>query len=511
MTFRALALALLTFAATAAFAQHDLSRARVEGDLRFLASDLLEGRGTPGPNIEIAALYLSTQLQKAGWQPATAEGFVQRYTIMSYLPAEARYEVTLAGEKLRDDEFAIMPTGIDPTRGTLRSELTFVGRGVDYPEKNVRDYQGRDVRGKAVVALQGAPWPVDPRTPFGPDHILGKMIAAATRNATLFVYVMHELASDGTASAEAMAAQSSATAEQAYLPQFNGRPTSGLGAIITITDKAFDRTLGKRSGRTYAQWQKTLDRQQAPNRDLGATIELRIDAKPRRSTAPNVIAVLRGSDPELRKEWVVLTAHFDHVGRLPAEEGRDTIFNGADDNASGTAAVLEIARRLGEGPPPKRSVMVLFVSGEERGLLGSADYSRNPLVPMSDVAVNINVDMVGRSDGSVQAITHTSQKLFELAAAIGREQKIVVKPDQQPSWRVAYLTDSYHFARFNVPSIEFFTGLHADYHGVGDDADKIHYDELSRIVNVMHTLTRNFADGAPRLTASRPEWCLIPE
>lgn len=511
MTFRPLALALLTFTAATAAYPLDLTRQRVEADIRFLASDLLEGRGTPGRSIELAALYLSTQLQKAGWQPPSDAGYLQRYTIMSYLPSESRYEITLAGERLRDDEYAIVPTGLDPTRGTLRSELTFVGRGVDYPEKNVRDYAGRNVRGKAVVALHGAPWPVDPQIPFGPDHILGKMIAAATRNATVFVYAMQEMGQSGEApSADAAVAQSVA-GEQAFLPQFEGRPTSGLGAIVMITERAFDRTLAKRSGHSYAEWQSLLDRQQAPIRDLGATIELKIEAKPRQSTAPNVVAILPGSDPELRNQWVVLTAHFDHLGSVPAEKGRDTIYNGADDNASGTAAVLEIARRLAEGPRPKRSVMVLLVSGEERGLLGSAHYSSKPLVPMRDVAVNINVDMVGRSDGRVQGITHTSQKLFDMAAAIGREQQITVLPDQQPSWRVAYLTDSYHFARFGVPSIEFFTGLHTDYHEVSDDPDKIHYEELSRIVNVMHELARRFADGAPRLATTRPEWFLVPE
>src|SRR4029453_11074596 len=131
--------------------------------------------------------------------------------------------------------------------------------------------------------------------------------------------------------------------------------------------------------------------------------------------------MLRGSDPQLRDQWVVLTAHYDHLGRKDVPPGEDGIWNGADDNASGTAAILEIARTVARGPAPRRSLLVLFMSGEERGLLGSAYYSEHPLVPYDQVVLDLNVDMVGRSSGRVQGIAPNCEPLFAEPVAIGNQ------------------------------------------------------------------------------------------
>lgn len=155
--------------------------------------------------------------------------------------------------------------------------------------------------------------------------------------------------------------------------------------------------------------------------------------------------------------------------------------------------------------------MILFVSAEERGLIGSAWYSRNPLVPMDRVVANINVDMVGRSQGEVQGISHNSEDLYGRAVTLGENSRIRVVPDQQPSWKIAYLTDSYHFSRFDIPVIEFFTGVHPDYHQPTDHPDRIRYDELTRIVEMIFNLTNEVAQGAWRPRAKRPAWFLTPD
>jgi Zn-dependent M28 family amino/carboxypeptidase len=166
---------------------------------------------------------------------------------------------------------------------------------------------------------------------------------------------------------------------------------------------------------------------------------------------------------------------------------------------------------VAQGSAPRRSLLVLFMSGEERGLLGAAYYSQHPLVPYDKVVLDLNVDMVGRSTGRVQGIAPTCEPLFLETVAIGKEHQIEVDPDQQPSWRVAYLTDSYHFTRFDVPTIEFFTGMHVDYHQPSDSVEKVRYAELGRILEVMEGLTRRYLGGAPKPAVNRPVWFLTPD
>lgn len=492
----------------------DDTRRRLEADVGFLADDRLEGRGSPGRGLDVAAAYIESQLVGAGFAPAFGGSYRQVYALMSFDGKAAAYDVSIGGVALSPSEYRFVPFAVDPERGPFRYPLVFLGWGVDEPERGVTDFAGVDVRDRAVLALEGAPWPVDPTTPFGSDHAIGKAIATTVRNGALTVYVSDDFLG-GEPSAEFAIWGDYAKSEIAFLREFRDRTTSGLGPILLISPAAFDRALATASGRTYAQWQALLGTKDRPRGALtlaGApAIEIGVRAPVKAGRASNVGGVLRGTDPALRSEWVALTAHYDHMGTIDAPGAEDRIYNGADDNASGTAALLEIARRLGAGPPPKRSVLMLFVSAEERGLVGSAWYSRHPVVPMPDVAVNINVDMIGRSDGSVQAITHNSDALFERARALGGPRRIEVKPDQQPSWKLSYLTDSYHFKRFDVPSVEFFTGVHADYHQPSDEADRIRYDELTRITDLVAALAGEYAQGAPRPAVHRPAWFLTPE
>jgi len=145
------------------------------------------------------------------------------------------------------------------------------------------------------------------------------------------------------------------------------------------------------------------------------------------------------------------------------------------------------------------------------GLLGSAYYSMHPVVPSERVVANINMDMVGRSDGTVIGIASGSEELFEKAAEFGGKYGISVLPDKHPSWRLVYFIDSYHFARLGLPFIEFATEMHKDYHQVTDTANLIHYDDLNRIIDVAYELTNHYAQGAPRPTFKRPAWFLTPD
>jgi hypothetical protein len=479
---------------------------RMEATIRFLADDLLEGRGTPSRGLDIAALYLAEELRALGWAPGNEDSYFQTYPLKDFTPQQARYEVSLNGIDLSPEEFILLPMGLDPAQSPLRFDLVFAGHGIAAPERTVDDFENLDVREKAVVTLLGAPWELDREAIHAYDRAVGKAVQVGVRGGTLLLYVTDEFTAslDDPPSAEMPFFREMAEVPIAYL----STSSAPWAPILVTSPAAFDRALASASGNTYAEWKKHLGRGTRPGLELAASIELKILTKPRESRARNVIAMLLGSDPALRDEWVVLSAHYDHLGAHAAPPGEDGIWNGADDNASGTAAVLEIARQLSANARPRRSVLVLFTSGEDRGLLGSAHYSLQPLVPYDRVVANINVDMVGRSDGSVQAIAHGSDEMFSRAAEIGKKNEIVVRPDPHPSWRMVYFLDSYHFARFDVPFVHFSTDLHEDYHQPSDEADRIRYDELGRVLSAIYELTDYFAQGGERPSFKRPQWFL---
>jgi hypothetical protein len=488
----------------------DQSHRRLEATIRFLADDLLEGRGTPGRGLDLAALYLASELRAAGWEPGDGDDYFQTYVLRDFSPQRARYKISLHGVPLDRQDFIFLPIGLDPALTPLRYDLVFVGHGIAAPERGVDDYASVDIRGKAVVALLGAPWELDPKAVHAYDRAVGKSAQVTVRNGACLIYVSEEFAAPAgrSVSAEVPFFREMSHVPLSYLPEFQGSPTIALSPILVITPSVFDRTLAGTAGGTYAEWKARLADHAPEARALNATLEVTIEVEPRESPASNVVAMLPGSDPALQDEWVVLTAHYDHLGFREVGAGQDGIWNGADDNASGTAAVLEIARRLAAGEPVKRSVLVLFTSGEDRGLLGSAHYSLHPLVPYDRVVVDINVDQVGRSTGTVQGIAPGSDDLFAKAVEIGRRHGVTVQPDQQPTWRIVYFLDSYHFARFGTPFIEFFTGLHKDYHQPSDEAQFIRYEELDRIFEAMYELADYYAQGGKKPTFQRPKWFL---
>lgn len=484
----------------------DVSQKRVEATIRFLADDLLEGRGTPSRGLDISALYLANELREAGWEPANQGSYLQTYDLRTFSPQDTQYTISINGIQLEPEEYIFAPFAVDPTRTPLEYELVFAGHGIFAPEKAMDDFEGSDLNGKAVVSLRGAPWELIPHVMFSYDRVVGKMVHVTVRGGTLLVYVSHEF--DPPSSAEVNFLRGYSLMPQAYMPEFEGNPTCGLCPVLILTHAAFDKVLGKLTGGTYEEWQGRLPQQKFEATELKTSLKIDIQTKTQENKASNVVAMFRGSDPSLKDEWIVLTAHYDHLGAMEVPAGQDGIWNGADDNASGTAGVLEIARRLKEGQPPRRSVLVIFTSGEELGLLGSAYYAKHPLVPMDQVIANINVDMIGRSQGALTALTTGGEDLFAQAAAIGEKKKITIKPDPFPTWRLIYFVDSYHFARFDIPFVEFFTDFHPDYHQPTDEIHHIRFAELGKIMEVMFELTNHYAQGGDKPKFQRPEWFL---
>ena len=224
-----------------------------------------------------------------------------------------------------------------------------------------------------------------------------------------------------------------------------------------------------------------------------------------RPTAPNVAGRLEGSDPALRNEYIVVSAHMDHVGVGVPVKG-DSIYNGADDDASGTAGVLELAEALSRpGARPKRSVIYLTVSGEEHGLWGSAWFSEHAPVPMSQIVANLNIDMIGRNwKDTIVAIGKEHSDLGVTLDRVNRahpELGMSAIDDLWPDENFYFRSDHYNFARKGVPALFFFNGTHPDYHGPDDEPDRIDAEKESRIVRLVYLMTQDIGNAR-----RRPAW-----
>ena len=221
---------------------------------------------------------------------------------------------------------------------------------------------------------------------------------------------------------------------------------------------------------------------------------------------PNVVAILPGRDPDLRGTYVVLSAHMDHVGTGPPDAAGDSIYNGADDDASGTAALVEIAEAFGVLPRrPLRSLVFLAVSGEERGLLGSRWFSENPPMPITSIVANLNVDMIARNaHDSIVVIGEEYSSLGPLVREVATRRKelgLTVTTDPWPEQRFFFRSDHFSFARKEIPALFFFAGTHEDYHRPSDEVDKIDGRKASRVARlVFHTALRVAEDPLP------PRW-----
>jgi peptidase M28-like protein len=248
-----------------------------------------------------------------------------------------------------------------------------------------------------------------------------------------------------------------------------------------------------------------------PKGDTGGFIQRypipgsRPDANGRQRTAPNVVGMLEGSDSTLKREFIVLSAHMDHVG-IGAPVNGDSIYNGADDDASGTTGVIELAEALSQpGARPKRSVIFLTVSGEEHGLWGSGWFSDHPPVPMGQIVADLNIDMIGRNwKDTIVVIGKEHSDLGTTLDRVSRAHpELNMKPidDIWPEENFYFRSDHYNFARKGVPILFFFNGTHPDYHGPNDEPDRIEAEKESRIVRLIYLLVQEVGN-----TPQRPVW-----
>ncbi|MCF7223817.1 M28 family metallopeptidase [Marilutibacter chinensis] len=500
---------------------------RIEADVRFLADDLLEGREAGTRGYDLAALYVAQRMRATGLAPAASDdqGHRSYYQTVPMLAATRVAEgaslvvhrdggdvaLRFASEFLPDVDF-------NAAEARVTAPMVFVGQGVHAPALGHDDFAGLDVRGKVAVLFNGAPAAFDTdRRAFHASN-REKLRELAARGAVGAIFVATD--------AEEARSPWAHRAENWQRPGMRLRGEDGIAldtfpqlqVVARVSAAAAPRLLDA-GGHSARQLFADLDAGRLRGFDLPGTATLASRSRIEPVESRNVVGILPGSDPALAAEHVVFSAHLDHIGIGAAVDG-DAIYNGALDNALGVAIMLEAAKRLAQSPqPPKRSLLFVAVTAEEKGLLGAEWFARHPTVAGPLVA-NVNLDMpvllAPTTDVVPVGIEHSSlQPLVEAAAA---EVGVALSPDPIPEESIFVRSDQYAFIRAGVPAIYLVGGyqgrdgvdakavngafLREHYHRPGDDASQpIRYDDAARLARLNAEIGRRIAD-APE----RPRW-----
>ena len=473
-----------------ASAVNDITPVELREHLSFLASDELGGRYTLSPNFPIAARYLATRLQAWGYKPAGDNGtFLQHFDLISAKPKadECSLSITSNGQTT-EYKFGDFFTQ-DAKNGEASGQLVFVGYGLTSPEQKYDDYAGLDVKGKIVLLLtEGDPPKVDRSRlkdsesgePNARAHGAVGVISLPSRRYLRFMKSPEFKTRIATRFGIRLAKTVDGT-----LPTIILAPDAAEKLLEPLGMKLEDLMDAGVKGQTIAP------------KALQQSAKLRIAVEANTVPTQNVVGVLEGSDPKLKDEYVTFSAHYDH---LETRDGR--IFPGADDDGSGTAAVLTIARALAE-TRPKRSLMIIFHAGEELGLLGSRyNTDFGPAVPLNKIVADLNIDMIGRSKPSgdtdekdknltdantvyLVGADRISKELHQISEQTNQEyEKLSLNylyNDPKNEERIYYRSDHWNYAKHGIPIIFYFDGTHVDYHQPTDTVDKIDFQKMTKI------------------------------
>jgi Zn-dependent M28 family amino/carboxypeptidase len=499
-----------------------------------LGSDEFEGRAPGTPGEETTVNYLERILKKAELAPGNPDGtYIQKVPLVGITTKQdTELKIKTAGKnfnlKFGEDFVARTVRVVDKT--SFDADMVFVGYGVDAPEYGWDDYKGMDVRGKVLVMLVNDPPVPDPRDP---SKLNSKMFGGramtyygrwtykfeiAAQKGAAGIFIIHETVP--AAYPWAVPRGSFSVENFDLVSKDNNMSRVNVEGWIT-NERA--RELFSTVGMNFEAMKKAAIRRDFKPVDLKAHAKLTIENQIRRIDSKNVLAKLEGSDPRMKDEYVIYTAHWDHFGiSLPDAKG-DKIYNGALDNASGCAAVLEIARAFKALPkPPARSILFLFVTAEEKGLIGSKYYAENPVYPLEKTVANINIDGInqwGRTkDITVVGLGNSTldDVLREAAATHGR----VLRPDAEPEKGFYYRSDHFNFAKQGVPALDPEAGIdyinkpagygtkkrdeytENDYHKPSDEV-KPDWDLSGAVEDVKLLFTVGFKVAN---TAKYPEW-----
>ncbi len=528
----AVAAAPVSSLATARRLADQITAAQLKDYLYFIASDEMEGRDTPSRGLDITAKFIAANLSRWGLKPGGDNGtYFQRIAMQRVKLDAAGTRAEFNGQSFTFGEDLMA----QPTAGTASAPLVYVGHGWVIKNKNIDAYQGIDVKDKIVVVLgsglpkgvtfadlsggkQGVDW-IAPNT-YAETHGAKGIIAIPSKQMlTNWQRINQNSLAGGNITVE----------------KFKKADEGPKIPTISASEKMLNALM-----QGEAQTAQTLlNRDQAEaikpfDFSAGKKVTINVATKTEQIFTQNVVAVAEGRDSVLKNEYVALGAHYDHVGtgapgggRIPSLKGdtSDNIWNGADDDGSGTVALMAVAETLGKNPPPKRSVIFIWHCGEEKGLWGSRYFVENPTVPLAQIVTQINIDMIGRSrpEGDTNPANAKlagpneiyvigskmmSTQLGELSentnhAYLNLKLNYLYDDPKDPN-RFFYRSDHYNYAKNGIPIIFYFDGEHEDYHRPGDHPDKIDYQKMEKVTRTVFVTMWELAERATRPTVDKP-------
>lgn len=510
----------------------DVQAANIEAHIRFLASDYMAGRDAGSDGYEIAANYVASQMRVLGVEPAGEDGSYFADVPMHEVVADADYNsLTLNGETFEQGNLVYVSTNPSVLEAEVTGELVFVGYGVSAANRGHDDYADVDVDGKIVVVMGGVPEGLPSEERAHHNSGTTKRNVAAANGAIGMISLVNWTDEQVTGFTNGFAARPSVRLTAATGP-------SGYDQVQVSANVG--NTLG---ARLFEGAEMSLEDVQAamadeenptfPRFDLPGEVTMRQRTISEPFSDPNVVGIIEGSDPVLREEVVVLTAHLDHIGQITenmrgggacrSSDDDDTICNGAVDNASGISIMLETARTFLQEGAPRRSILMVALAAEEKGLLGSEHFARNPTIDADRMVANVNLDMpvIVYDFADVVAFGSDHSNLGPIATRAAASLDIAVSPDPLPEQSLFVRSDHYNFVRIGVPSLFLMTGfsspdprwdegegfmgfLNTYYHRGSDQLDgelEVLFEQGAKFANINYIIAREIADSD-----ERPAW-----
>ena len=541
--------------------QQTTSVNRLRQAIEYLASDALEGRRTGTPGANGAAHYIAGEFSLLGLRPgmqmagqARTRGeirarYLQPFPFVSSVELGKNNLLKVQTDPSGGPGFKVtedwMPLGFSTNASVKGVEFVFAGYGISSAELKYDDYAGGNAKDRVAIVFAGTPDGDNPHGQFIQSGQVRFKVAAARAAGVRALLI---IANEDKLNDDRLARLSYDNAGEAGIPvavisralaiKLLNSKSANLEDYAAVADARSRSGESKSAGPAINQ----SDLLRFPRR--GMTLDFEVEVVRRESPSFNIVGILPGSDPKLKNEAIVIGAHYDHLGRggegsLAPREG--DIHHGADDNASGTAALIELARRLStQSPKPRRTIVFIAFSGEEEGLLGSNYYVNHPVVPLANTIAMINMDMIGRLKDrnlivggvgtasewrhTIQSLNFKSNQMASLSLPVSASNGSITAPglpsparlDTDPSVADFNLTlnedgfgpsDHSSFYGKQIPVLFFWTGTHSDYHKPSDTSDKINYEGEARIVSFVERIIRDLdkSDKRPTYTVAKSD------
>lgn len=518
------------FSQKSSYAEKLIIASDLRSHVEFLASPFLMGRADGEPGLEIAARYLASQAELLGLKPANSGSYFQPYTIIrkSLDSKESYVRLVSSTDSLRITEplYNLVPTGPDDI--SLEGEVVFAGYGIKSDKYKYNDLEGIDVSGKILLVMQRAPMSDDgKKSLFSEPEWMNEMslqlklgnLFTAKPKAVLFVADpksgSRSLAESNPGFAGYLTSKSTLKGSKEI-----ENPFMALMPKVLFIDRSLADALLMGTGTTLEELQTKIDSQLKPSSFLipGKILKIKEKALTEEKTLNNVAGYIEGSDPVLRNELVIFSAHYDHIGAAG-----DKVNAGADDDASGCAALLSTAEAFqGLKKKPLRSILFLWVSGEEIGLFGSESYVNAPLFPLEKTVADLNMDMIGRVRSEADSTKETpmtgEKSIFVITDSQSRDlRSIADEADRKSELDFDYSlsgrdhplqlfarSDHFNFVKKDIPVLFFTSGLHTDYHTPGDIPSRLDYNKMELVTRTMYRIGLTVADRKTRITVDNP-------